>query len=133
MKPSLELHRYDIVDAEITTQLPSGCTQRKRRPYILIGNEQGTKAAPIVIAMPLTHVIKKESLPVHGCIEANDDTGLATYSMILGEQPTTLDKRHDIIRKLGTVVDAKQRNLINKICFNTLFMGEDINWEEVLA
>lgn len=133
MKPSLELHRYDIVDAKITTQLPSGSVQTKRRPFLLVGNEQGTKAAPIVIAMPLTHVIKKEDLPVHGCLEADSDTGLATYSMILGEQPTTLDKRYDIIRKVGTVIDQKQRNMINKICFNTLFMGEDINWEEVLA
>ncbi len=133
MKPSLELHRYDIVDAKITTQFPSGSVQTKRRPFLLVGNEQGTKAAPIVIAMPLTHVIKKEDLPVHGCLEADSDTGLATYSMILGEQPTTLDKRYDIIRKVGTVIDQKQRNMINKICFNTLFMGEDINWEEVLA
>ena len=133
MKPSLELHRYDIVDAKITTQLPSGSVQTKRRPFLLVGNEQGTKAAPIVIAMPLTHVIKKEDLPVHGCLEADSDTGLATYSMILGEQPTTLDKRYDIIRKVGTVIDQKQRKMINKICFNTLFMGEDINWEEVLA
>lgn len=53
--------------------------------------------------------------------------------MVLGEQPTTLDKKHDIIRKVGTVVDQKQKNMINKICFNTLFMGEDINWKEVLA
>jgi mRNA interferase MazF len=129
----LMLHRYDIVDAEIKIRTLSGSIQVKRRPYVLVGNEQGTKAAPIVIAMPLTHVIKKENLPVHGCIEANGDTGLASYSMVLGEQPTTLDKKHDIIRKVGTVVDQKQKNMINKICFNTLFMGEDINWKEVLA
>lgn len=133
MMSNLELHRYDIVDAEIKFQLPSGSIQTKRRPYIIVGNEQGTKVAPIVIAMPLTHIIKKENLPIHGCLHADGNTGLATYSMILGEQPITLDKKHDIIRKVGTVLDKKQRNMVNKICFNTLFMGEDIDWKEVLA
>ena len=54
-----------------------------------------------------------------------------TYSMILGEQPQTISK-HEVIRKFGNVRNKNHRNLINKVCFNTFFYGEDINWEEVL-
>ena len=133
MDTGLELHRYDIIDAQITIRMSSGSVQKKRRPYIIVGNERGTKAAPTVIAMPLTHIIKKTTLPVHGYLEANSDTGLVSYSMILGEQPTTLDKKQEVIRKIGTVLDQKQRDMINKICFNTFFIGENINWKEILT
>jgi mRNA interferase MazF len=51
--------------------------------------------------------------------------------MILGEQPQTIMK-NEVIRKLGVVSDQKQKNNINKVCFNTFFFGEEINWGEVL-
>ena len=128
----MDLHRYDIVEAEIKMTTPYGSVQKKRRPYVIVGNEQGTITAPTVIAMPLTHIIKRTNLPVHGCIKADGDTGLAYYSMVLGEQPYTLDKQYEVKRKLGSVVDTKQKNLINKICWNTMFYGENINWEAIL-
>lgn len=129
----LNLHRYDVVQAEIKMKDPSGHIQKKRRPYVIVGNETGTIMSPTIIAMPLTHVIKKENMPVHGCIEADSETGLSLYSMVLGEQPCTLDKEHEVIKKLGSIKDDKQKNIVNKVCFNTLFYGENINWEEVLA
>lgn len=129
----MELHRYDVVEAEIIMKEVSGSVQRKKRPYVIVGNELGTTTAPTVIAMPLTHIIKRKRMPVHGCIEAKEETGLQLYSMVLGEQPQTLDKKHEITKKLGTIVDKEQRDIVNKVCFNTLFYGENINWEEVLA
>ena len=89
--------------------------------------------APIVIAMPLTSVIKKRNLPTHGCIEANDNNGLKRYSMVLGEQPYTLDKETEIVRKIGSITDQSQRDMVNKVCWNTLFFGEDINWKELVG
>ena len=127
-----EYHRYDIIEAEIKMTPPSGSVQKKK-PYVIVGNEKGTTTAPTVIAMPLTHIIKRTGLPTHGCISANSDTGLSLYSMVLGEQPYTLDKKCEIKRKLGAVVDKEQRNIVNKVCWNTMFFGENINWEEVLA
>lgn len=125
----MELHRYDIIEAELN--YGSGSIQKKRRPYIIVSNEKGTINATIVTVMPLTSA-KKKKLPVHECIEARSETGLAKYSMILGEQPQTICKE-EIIRKLGNVTDKTQRNNVNKVCFNTFFFGENINWEEVLA
>lgn len=129
----MELHRYDIVEAEITMTSPSGSVQKKKRPYVLVGNDKGTMTAPIVIAMPLTSVIKKRNLPTHGCIEANDNNGLKRYSMVLGEQPYTLDKETEIVRKIGSITDQSQRDMVNKVCWNTLFFGEDINWKELVG
>lgn len=125
----MELHRYDIIEAEISYR--SGSIQKKKRPYIIVSNEKGTSNATIITVMPLTSV-KKKRLPVHECLEAKTETGLTRYSMILGEQPQTICKE-EVIRKLGNVTDKKQRNNVNKVCFNTFFFGENINWEEVLA
>lgn len=125
----MELHRYDIIEAEINL---SGSVQGKKRPYVIVGNELGTKHATIITIMPLTHVIKKTNMPVHGCIEAESDNGLSKYSMVLGEQPITVCK-NEVIKKLGTVTNEKHRNVINKVCYNSFFYGEEINWEEVLA
>lgn len=126
----MELHRYDVIEAEL--DYGSGSIQKKRRPYIIVSNEKGTTSASIITVMPLTHIIKKQHLPVHVCLQAESKNGLSTYSMILGEQPQTICKG-EVIRKLGNVSDKKQRNNVNKVCFNTFFFGEKINWKEVLA
>lgn len=127
----MELHRYDIIEAEL--KIKNGeQIQIKCRPYVIVSNEKGTTHANIITVMPLTHVIKKTHLPTHGCLEAETNNGLSTYSMILGEQMQTIGKE-EVKRKLGTVTNEIQRNNVNKVCFNTLFFGENINWEEVLA
>lgn len=126
----MDLHRYDIIEAKLN--YGKGSIQKKRRPYIIVSNEKGTTKSTIITVMPLTHIIKKQHLPVHGCLQAVTETGLSNYSMILGEQPQTICKE-EVIRKLGNVSDEKQRNNVNKVCFNTFFFGENINWEEVLA
>ena len=127
----MELHRYDIVEADLKFQNRPGSIQHKKRPYIIVSNDCGNTNATIITVMPLTHIIKKKNMPVHGCVQAKSDNGLSCYSMVLGEQPQTISKQ-EVIRKLGTVVDNKQKNIINKVCFNTFFYGEEINWEEVM-
>lgn len=64
----VELHRYDIIEAKL--DYGSGSVQKKRRPYIIVSNEKGTTNASIITVMPLTHIIKKQHLPVHSCLEA---------------------------------------------------------------
>ena len=123
------LHRYDIIEAEL--DYGSGSIQKKKRPYIIVSNECGTTNANIVSVMPLTHVVKKLHMPVHGCLDVDSDNGLIMFSMILGEQPQTICKS-EIIRVLGTVTNQEQKNMVNKICYNSFFYGEDIKWEEIL-
>lgn len=126
----MELHRYDIIEAEL--DYGKGSIQKKKRPYIIVSNEKGNLNATIITVMPLTHIIKKKHLPTHSCLTAESENGLSAYSMILGEQPQTIEKE-EVIRKLGNVTDSLQRNCVNKVCFNTFFFGENINWEEVFA
>ena len=128
----MDFHRYDIIEAELKIKDGTGSIQRKKRPYVIVSNEPGTKNSTIITVMPLTHVIKKMYMPVHECLEAHSDNGLSVYSMILGEQPQTICKE-EVIRKLGSVTSKEQKNMINKVCFNTFFFGENINWKEVLA
>lgn len=127
----MDLQRYDIIKANIKYE-GSGSVQTKERPYVVVSNPIGTKYGTIITVMPLTSKIKKKNMPVHGCIEANNTNGLSLYSMVLGEQPVTISK-DEVEEKLGSVTNQKEKNMINKICYNTFFFGEDINWKEVLA
>ena len=126
----MELHKYDVIEAEIVNR--NGSVQGKRRPYVIISNEIGTRNATIITIVPLTTVIKGLHLPVHGCIDACTENGLKKYSMVLGEQPQTIGKS-DVIRKIGCVKNQDQRNVINKVVYSSFFFGEDINWKEILA
>lgn len=127
----MDIRRYDIIKANIKYE-GSGSVQTKERPYVVVSNPVGTKHGTIITVMPLTSKIKKENMPVHGCIKVNNINGLSLYSMILGEQPITISK-DEVEEKLGMVTNQKEKNMINKICYNTFFFGENINWEEVLA
>ena len=126
----MDLHRYDIVEVE--KQNTKGSVQGKKRPYVIVSNEKGTINADIVTVMPLTSRVKKRHLPVHECLEAQTENGLAVYSMILGEQPQTSCKS-EIIQKIGTITNKKQKNMVNKVCYYSFFYGEKIDWNEVLA
>lgn len=123
MDNKIKLHRFDIVIAEITIQSESGHRQNKKRPYVIVGNEFGTLNSPVVIAMPLTHIFKKVNFPLHCVVKSVDETGLSCDSMLLGEQLFTLDKKCEIICKIGSVVNEMERNRINQICYDTMLMG----------
>jgi len=69
---------------------------------------------------------------VDGCIQANENNGLTLYSMALGEQITTISK-DEVISKIGTITDDKNKRMVDKVCFNSLFFGTDYKLEEVMA
>lgn len=128
----MNLRKYDVIEAKIAIESGSVQHCKERRPYIIVGNDIGTQASPVIIVMPLTHVIKRLKLPVHGCIRAKTENGLDTYSMILGEQPCTISKG-EVIRKRGTVLDQDDRDTVNRVTYWSFFWGEEINWKEVLS
>ena len=127
----LQLQRYDIIKAKIKYE-GEGSVQVKERPYVVISNPIGTKYATIITVMPLTSKIKKTNMPCHGCIQANENNGLTLYSMALGEQITTISK-DEVISKIGTITDDKNKRMVDKVCFNSLFFGTDYKLEEVMA
>ena len=126
----MDLQRYDIIKAKINYE--GNSVQANERPYVIVSNPLGTKYAPIITVMPLTSKIKKINMPCHGCIQANENNGLTLYSMALGEQITTISK-DEVISKIGTITDDKNKRMIDKVCFNSLFFGTDYKLEEVMA
>ena len=52
--------------------------------------------------------------------------------MALGEQITTISK-DEVISKIGTITDDKNKRMVDKVCFNSLFFGTDYKLEEVMA
>ena len=64
--------------------------------------------------------------------QANENNGLTLYSMALGEQITTISK-DEVISKIGTITDDKNKRMVDKVCFNSLFFGTDYKLEEVMA
>ena len=124
----MDLQRYDVIKAKIKYQ-GEGSVQTKERPYVIVSNPIGIKHATIITVMPLTSKIKKMNMPVHGCINADDDNGLTEYSMVLGEQIITISK-DEVIERLGNVTDRNERKLIDKVCFNGLFFGTEYRLEE---
>ena len=127
----MDLQRYDVIKAKIKYQ-GEGSVQTKERPYVIISNPIGTKHASIITVMHLTTKLKKINMPVHSCINADDDNGLTEYSMVLGEQIITISK-DEVIERLGNITDAYERKLIDKACFNGLFFGTEYRLEEARA
>ena len=125
----MDLQRYDVVKAKIK-YIDNGSVQSKIRPYVIVSNPIGTKHATIITVMPLTSKIKKTNMPVHGCINANDENGLSSYSMALGEQLITISK-DEVKEKLGSVTTKVEKKLIDRTCFNGLFYGTEYRLEEV--
>lgn len=126
----MDLQRYDIIKAKINYE--GNSVQANERPYVIVSNPLGTKYAPIITVMPLTTKLKKLNMPVHSCINADDDNGLTEYSMVLGEQIITISKG-EVIERLGNVTDTYERKLIDKACFNGLFFGTEYKLEEARA
>lgn len=126
----MDLQRYDIVRAKVKYE--GGSVQTHERPYVIVSNPIGTKHATIITVMPLTSKIKKMNMPVHCCISADEDNGLAVYSMVLGEQLFTISK-DEVSEKLGSVTNQNEKRMIDRACFNGLFFGTEYRLEEARA
>ena len=125
----MDLQRYDVIKAKIKYQ-GEGSVQTKERPYVIVSNPIGTKHATIITVMPLTSKIKKTNMPVHSCIDADENNGLTKYSMVLGEQIFTIDKR-DVVEKWGNIDNEEDRLLVEKCFLANLFGKKKIRVEEL--
>jgi mRNA-degrading endonuclease toxin of MazEF toxin-antitoxin module len=92
-----------------------GSVQDTDRPYVVFSNKANNKCAPTINVMPLSKQIGKE-LPVHVLLTKTEQYGLDAPSIILVEQPLTInkDKITDIIGTLDAD-DIKRLNQAIKI------------------
>lgn len=65
--------------------------QAGKRPGIVFQNNLGNEYSPNIIAIPLTSCLKKQHLPAHVVIHA-EDAGLRRDSMALCENPVCVSK-----------------------------------------
>lgn len=78
-----------------------GSEQGGTRPVLVVNNDQDYKYSTTIIVIPITSkVMKKNYTRTH--INLIDIDGLAYDSILLCEQPRTIDKRR-LIRKIGQV------------------------------
>lgn len=104
--------KYDVVYGKIPhneESIQSGC-----RPYLIISNDIGNKFSPTLLAIPLTSQLKNTNQPTHTVIKCDGTNGLASDSMLLAEQITTISKCKT--RKIGRISDRETQKKIFK-CF----------------
>lgn len=89
-----------------------GSEQGGVRPCIIAQNDVGNKWSPTTIILPITSQENKKDLPTHIELHTNFENGLQSNSLILGEQPRTIDKKR-LQEKIGTL--KNDENLMSKL------------------
>lgn len=79
-----------------------GSEQRGSRPVLVIQNDIGNRFSPTVIVLPISAQIQKAKLPTH--VEVRAGNVVERNSVVLGEQPRTLDKQR-LSNYFGTLDD----------------------------
>lgn len=104
-----DIKKWDLVMVDLKGAI--GSEQKNKRPCLVISNDIGNKFSPIIIVLPFTSEMKKLEMPTHTLVQKNQQNGLKMDSMLLAEQPRTVDKRR-VIRKLGKVSDSQTKRKI---------------------
>lgn len=118
-------NKYDVIFGEFPDS--DGSVQSGYRPGIVIQNNIGNKFSPTLIAMPLTSKIKNPNQATHIVIEANEENGLNTDSMLLAEQITTINKKK--VKKIGVISNRDLQKSIFKCFIYSAAFGD---WDEDL-
>lgn len=109
----MEVKRYDIVQANLSGTI--GSEQGGIRPVLIIQNDIGNLYSQTTIVMPFsTKIFKNPNQPTHTLINRSADTGLKNDSILLGEQMRVISAKR-IIKKIGCVVDEKERKEIRRV------------------
>ena len=118
MKDIKNIKRYDVLRVDLSDAI--GSEQGKVRPCVVVGNNMSNRYSPVILVMPLTHKIKKENIPTHHVIEKEDGSGLVMDSLLIGEQPTPID-RIRIKERLGKIENEESQKKIDQACYDAFF------------
>lgn len=92
-----------------------GSEQGGVRPCLIAQNDIGNRYSPTTIIFPLTSQQCKKNIPTHLELHTDIENGLEDNSLILGEQPRTIDKIR-LREKIGTIKDNEiMMNKLNEI------------------
>lgn len=114
----IKIERYDILQVDLTDAV--GSEQGKVRPCVVVSNDSNNKYSPVIIVMPFTSNINKKNIPTHKIISKDSAIGLTEDSLLVGEQPTPID-RSRIKRKMGKIISRESKNMIDEACYDAFF------------
>lgn len=103
--------------------------QSGKRPGIVLQNNIGNQFSPNVIAIPLTSCLKKQNMPSHVVIRA-EDSDLKKDSMALCENPVCISKS-----RLGfyiSTLDTKYMKLIARAVTLSMAAVSFLSVEELI-
>lgn len=118
-KETINIQRYDVILVDLDGHI--GSEQKNKRPCVVVSNDKCNQYSPVLLVVPFTSKAKTK-LPTHCVIKSGNGTGLSTDSLLIGEQPTPID-RSRILEKLGHINNKSDRHKIDIACFNAFFYG----------
>lgn len=107
----MEIKRGQIYYADLSSVC--GSEQGGIRPVLIVSNDKGNAASPVVIVAPITTKIRKKKLLTQ--ILVGTESGLKCLSMVMCEQLRTIDKKRLSFECVGTVPQWIMRAINNAI------------------
>ena len=93
--------------------IPHGSEQGGRRPVVIVQNDYGLFYAPTVTMVPMTTILKKQSLKTHYVLKYSDC--IRYPSMVEAEQVNTIDKDRIITEYFGDTVNPFETPELNRV------------------
>ena len=103
-----------------------GSVQHGKRACLVAQNDRGNFYAPTCIVIPFTKVNKKSTQPTHIIVPKSEYNSLEQDSMLLFEQPITIDKKR-ICHYIGRL-EGKYNKRVDKAIMVSL--GVEIGGNE---
>jgi mRNA interferase MazF len=117
----MEVRRGEIYWADLSIyaeKYENTSLQKGLHPFIVMSNEKNNIHSPNVNGYSITSKINKAKIPVH--VEIGYESGLPKDSIVLVEQPMSLDKRTMLKEKAGEAPGY----IIDDIEFAALIQGQ---------
>ncbi len=102
------IQRGEIYLVNLTKNV--GSEQGGIRPAVIIQNDKGNQYSPTTVVCPITSKQKK-NIPTH--VELLPEDGVSKPSMVLCEQPMTIDKSL-LLKLIGKVTSPTKMNEVNE-------------------
>lgn len=95
-----------------------GSEQRKKRPCLIIQNDEGNRHAPTTIIAPVTGRNSSETYPFEVPLTPDETNGLEKQSLVDLSQIRTASKKHRIQDKIGELPQKKMQEVNEAIRYS---------------
>lgn len=125
----MDYKKYDVIFGKFPIE-EDGSVQSGERPAIVIQNNIGNKYSPTLLVLPLSSQLKKIKMPTHMILERDRDNGLTKTSMLVAEQPKTINKNK--VKKIGRIMNRElQRKIFRCFVYSAAYGDDDDDLSEL--